>query len=282
VSTHLGRLREAGFVRDRRQGAQSFYALASDSLPAPARAVLDEASQSADPTLEGDRQRLVRLEADKRGGLPDSVADDLERYYSPGRTWRSLAVGIAPLLRLGDVLDVGSGEGAAASCIAPYCRSLTCIDTNPRLVQLAEERLARHAHARAQIADVHELPFEAASFDAVLMFHTLTYAERPARALEECARVLRTGGRMALLCLDRHRQQEVTARYGERHPGFAPRSLRSLLGRAGLDVVSCDIASREAKKPHLQVVLAIADKPKRPLPDGKNDGNNDKKKAEPR
>ncbi|HEX4353799.1 MAG TPA: metalloregulator ArsR/SmtB family transcription factor, partial [Polyangiales bacterium] len=26
VSTHLGRLREAGFVRDRRHGAQTFYA----------------------------------------------------------------------------------------------------------------------------------------------------------------------------------------------------------------------------------------------------------------
>ena len=37
VSTHLGRLREAGFVRDRRQGAQSFYALATDNLPGPAR-----------------------------------------------------------------------------------------------------------------------------------------------------------------------------------------------------------------------------------------------------
>src|SRR3569623_2655709 len=58
VSTHLGRLRAAGFVRDRRQGAQSFYALAADSLPAPARLVLDEAAGSTDPTLEGDRQRL--------------------------------------------------------------------------------------------------------------------------------------------------------------------------------------------------------------------------------
>jgi ArsR family transcriptional regulator len=33
VSTHLGRLREAGIVRDRRQGAQSFYTLAHAALP---------------------------------------------------------------------------------------------------------------------------------------------------------------------------------------------------------------------------------------------------------
>src|SRR5882672_1891177 len=118
VSTHLGRLRDAGFVRDRRQGAQSFYALAADTLPDAAKAVIDEASRSADPTLEGDQGRLLELETERRGGLPESVANELERYYSPGRTWQSLAVGIAALLRLGDVLDVGSGEGAVAGSIA--------------------------------------------------------------------------------------------------------------------------------------------------------------------
>ena len=86
---------------------------------------------------------------------------------------------------------------------------------------------------RAQVADVHELPFADASFDAVLMFHTLTYAEQPARALAECARVLRPGGRLVLLCLDEHQQHEVTARYGERHPGFSPRAVRGLLAARG-------------------------------------------------
>jgi len=110
VSTHLGRLREAGFVWDRRQGTQCFYGLAQDSLPSTARAVIDEAALSEDPTLLGDQKRLLELEAERRGGLPESVADELERYYSPGRTWQSLAVGIAAFLKLGDVLDVGSGD----------------------------------------------------------------------------------------------------------------------------------------------------------------------------
>lgn len=261
VSTHLGRLREAGFVRDRRQGPQSFYALAVDTLPGTAKTVLDEATQSADPTLEGDQRRLQELDAERRGGLPESFAGEMERHYSPGRTWQSLAAGIAALLRLGDVLDVGSGDGAAAGSFVPYCRSLTCIDSSSRMIEAAKERLATHAHVRAQVADVHDLPFQAASFDSVLVFHTLTYAEHPPRALEECGRVLRPGGRLVILSLDEHQQREVTAPYGERHPGFSPPALRALLTRAGLDVVVSDVACREAKKPHFQVVLAIADKP---------------------
>src|SRR4051812_44980824 len=260
VSTHLGRLRDAGFVHDRRQGAQSFYALSTEAVPQAARALLDEATSSDDPTLAGDSQRLAELDAERRGDLPQSAVDEIERDYSPGRTWHSLAVGIAALLRLGDVLDVGSGDGAAASAVAPYCRSLTCIDTNERRIAAARERLGHHANVRAQVADAHELPFQDAAFDAVLVFHTLTYAQHPARVLKECGRVLRPGGRLVVLCLDEHRQSEVTARYGERHPGFSPRALRALLGRAGLAVASAQVAAREIKKPHLQVVLAIADK----------------------
>jgi SAM-dependent methyltransferase len=260
VSTHLGRLREAGFVRDRRQGQQSFYGLSLDSLPETARAVLEQAVGSADPTLDGDQRRLAELDAERRGDAPE-FADDIERYYSPGRTWQSLSVGLAALLDLGDVLDVGSGDGSAAGSLAPYCRSLTCIDKSARMIEAARERLHKLAHVVARVADVHDLPFAPASFDAVLMFHTLTYAENPARALVECARVLRPGGRLVLLCLDEHRQHEVTAPYGERHAGFSPAMVRELLGRTGLTVRTAEIACRESRKPHLQVVLAIAEKP---------------------
>jgi ArsR family transcriptional regulator len=260
VSTHLGRLREAGFVRDRRQGAQCFYALAANALPPAAHAVLDGAARAHDPTLAGDQRRLAELDAERREGLPDFAADDLERYYSPGRTWQSLSAGIAGLLDLGDVLDVGSGDGAAAAVLAPYCRSLVCVDVNTRLVETATQRLAKFPHARASVADVHALPFGDRSFDSVLLFHTLTYAAEPARALAECARVLRVGGRLVVLCLDRHEQTEITERYGELYPGFSPEGVRELLAAAGLDVRTSHVASRESKKPYLEVVLAVAEK----------------------
>jgi SAM-dependent methyltransferase len=264
VSTHLGRLREAGIVRDRRQGAQSFYSLPVAALPEAVQALLDEATLATDATLEGDRKRLAELEAERRGGAAASLADDLERYYSPGRTWRSLTAGLAALLSLGDVLDVGSGDGAAAASIAPYCRSLRCIDVNARMIEAARDRLARFANVSVDVADAHELPFAAASFDTVLLFHTLTYTARPLRALEECARVLRPGGRLVVLCLDEHQQAELTAPYGELHHGFSKLTLKALLTQAGLEVKAAEIACREAKKPRLDVMLAVANRPGTP------------------
>ncbi len=260
VSTHLGRLRDAGLVRDRKQGAQCFYTLSPDALSKAAASVLGEARALEDPTLLGDRERLAALEAQRREGAQLSD-DDVERFhYSPGRTWRSLAAGLSGLLDLGDVLDIGTGDGAAAAMIAPFCRSLTCVDLSERVVAAASERFEGAPHVRAQRADAEALPFADASFDTALLFHTLTYTERPARALAECARVLRPNGRVVVLCLDAHRHEELTARYGERHHGLSPTQLRRLLAGAKLDIRTCEIACREPKKPHFRVVLAVAHK----------------------
>ncbi len=260
VSTHLGRLREGGFVRDRRDGQHAFYALSLDTLPDAARVILDEVVGADDPTLVADQKRLSALEDERRGGLPGSFAGEMDRRYSPGRTWQSLALGLAALLDLGDVLDAGSGDGAVASFLAPRARSITCVDADRRMIEAAAKRLSRHANARATVADVERLPFDADAFDDVVVFHTLTYAERPERALSECARVLRPGGRLVVLSLDAHGERAVTAPYGERHPGFSPRALRSMLGRAALEVDACEVVCRETKKPYFQVVLAIAEK----------------------
>src|SRR3954454_17868456 len=64
VSTHLGRLREAGLVRDRRKGAQSFYGLVPESLPGAVKPCLDEVTAASDLTLEGDQARLRELDAE--------------------------------------------------------------------------------------------------------------------------------------------------------------------------------------------------------------------------
>jgi ArsR family transcriptional regulator len=261
VSTHLARLREAGLLRYRRNGTQAFYGLAREGMTETVRGLLLEVSTSPDRTLRADRERLAALEAERHEGLPESAILELDRDYSPGRTWQSLALGAASLLRLGDVLDVGCGDGTVASVLAPYSQTLTCIDNDERAVQAASERLASHPHARARVADVHALPFEDASFDDVLLFHTLTYAEHPAQALAECARVLRPGGRVVLLCLDRHEEHDINVAYGLLHPGFSARELRGLLQTAGLNVSRAEIACREARKPQLRVVLAEAEKP---------------------
>lgn len=260
VSTHLGRLREAGLVRDRKAGVSTFYALNDSAMPPAAREVWGLVrAQVNDGLLEADRGRRDRLRASAaERSWPDSIAGEMERHYSPGRTWEATLHGLLGFVKLGDVLDVGSGDGAIAQLLAPRARSLTCVDRSEKMVQAARRRLSCFANVSVVQSDMHELPLTDASFDQVMLLNALTYAERPARALAELARVLRPGGRLVLVTLTAHSHAEVTAAYGHLHAGFAPAELARWLVEVGLEVEQAGVSSRERRKPYFEVVTAFA------------------------
>ena len=263
VSTHLGRLREAGVLRDRRQGASTVYSLNDGSMPPAARkvwAVLGE--DLDDAVVAADRVRCeALLHARERAvSWPDAVAGQMERHYSPGRTWEATARAFLGLIHAGDVLDAGSGDGTITQLLAPRARSVTCLDTSEKMLAAARVRLAGVPNVRFARGDLQAIPAAAASFDHVLLFNVLTHVGTPARALAEVARVLRPDGEVALVTLDAHDHAALTASYGHLHAGFRPAALRRLLGRAGLVVERCEVTSRERREPHYSVITAFARK----------------------
>ena len=59
---------------------------------------------------------------------------------------------------VGDVLDVGGGDGALAQLIAPRARTVACLDRSERMIAAARDRLAVRPNARACVGDMHALP----------------------------------------------------------------------------------------------------------------------------
>lgn len=264
VSTHLAKLKEADLVRDRRAGVSAYYRFNAEGLE-PAEARLWEALRDStdDPLLRQDAERLPAVLATRAAdqNWADSVAGDMERHYSPGRTWEALARATLPLLAPGDVLDVASGDGVLAELLAPHARRYVCVDSSPRVVAAARERLSRHRHVEVLEGDMQALPLAAAGFDLVLLMHALTYAERPAQALAEAARVLRPGGRLVAVCLGKHEHRAAVTPYGHVNLGFAPKDLRRHAEKAGLEVLVCEPVTREKRPPHFEVLSLLARKP---------------------
>jgi ArsR family transcriptional regulator len=266
VSQHLGKLREAGLIVDRKVGPATYYSLNERGMPAGAARLWSLLrADLADAVLEKDRQRReTLLRARAREGWPDAAAGQMERHYSPGRTWESLARGLIGLVTpaaIGDVLDAGAGDGTIAQLLAPRARSITLVDKRDRMIVAALERLRRAPNVRAEVADLHHLPLADQSFDTVLCFNVLVEVEEPARVLAQLHRVLRPGGRLALTVLDAHDHADVAAAFKHLHLGFAPAALARLLTRARFDVEQCEITSQERRQPRFRVVTALATKP---------------------
>lgn len=264
VSTHLGKLREAGVLRDRRVGASSFYALNDASMPAAAAALWQLVGREVqDEVLEADQRRAVELkEVRVNESWLDSIAGEMERHYSPGRTREATAQGLLGFLKLGAVLDVGSGDGAVAEVVAPRATSVTCLDRNQRVLAAAKLRLRALPNVRFCLGDMQELPFGAAEFDAVMLFNVLTYAQAPERVLAEAFRVLVAGGRVSIVTLHSHSHPDVTSAYGHVRPGFSAEELSQLIRSCHFEVQTCGIGLRERRKPYFEVLTATASKPK--------------------
>ena len=264
VSTHLAKLKEAGLVRDRRAGVSAYYRFDEAALD-PAQRTLWHAlsTGSDDPLLRQDAERVAAVLAMRAAdqNWADSVAGDMERHYSPGRTWEALARSALPLLETGDVLDIASGDGVLAELVAPHSNRYVCIDTSARVVAAASERLRRLKNVEVREGDMHALPFEDASFDLVVLMHALTYASKPAQALIEAARVLRPNGRLLLCSLAKHEHRSAVEAYGHVNLGFSERELRRFVDKAGLEVSSLETVTREKRPPHFEVISLIATRP---------------------
>jgi ubiquinone/menaquinone biosynthesis C-methylase UbiE len=94
----------------------------------------------------------------------------------------------------GSLLEVGAGSGRLLARLAERRWDVAGIDAAPRMLELAR---ARVLGARLEVARAEELPFEDASFDAVVAVGVLEYGDLEA-SVRELARVLRPGGRAVL------------------------------------------------------------------------------------
>ncbi|MCP4044956.1 MAG: class I SAM-dependent methyltransferase, partial [Gammaproteobacteria bacterium] len=218
---------------------------------------------TSDPLIQQDLERIPQV-LNARGGhssWADSVAGDMERHYSPGRTWEVTTRAIVQLLELGDVLDVASGDGVLAELLAPHARSIKCLDIGPRVVKAGKKRLRNYSNVHFEPGDMHELPVEDTSIDTALLMHALTYTSTPAEVFKEIERVLRPGGRLLAATLQKHAHKNAVMAYNHLNLGFTESQLRELCVSAGLEPQNIRISAVEKRTPNFEVLTLLAAKP---------------------
>jgi len=99
-------------------------------------------------------------------------------------------------LRAGSrVLDVAGGSGSTALAAARMFCDVVSLDYVPSLLERGRERAAaEHLPVRFVEGDAEALPFENASFDAVISVVGVMFAPDHERAAGELVRVCRSGG----------------------------------------------------------------------------------------
>jgi ArsR family transcriptional regulator len=261
VSRHLKVLAESGWLVSRREGTQSLHGWADALDPGARRLWLLARSETEGwPLLRQDAERLSAVKARKDGAqrffAGAAGAWDKLRVEVYGRSVGSEAL-LALLPAEWTVADLGCGTGAVAAELAPRVRRVVAVDQSAEMLRAARRRLARIPNVELHEARLEALPLPDASCDAALAVLVLSYLEDPAAALREAVRVLRPGGRLVVVEAQRHSDEELRRRMGQRSPGLAPADLTALLP-PGLETPTCRSVPPEpgARGPGLVVASA--------------------------
>ncbi len=264
ISTHLGLLKQGELVEDRREGKRSYYHI-SRTLSKVTQDLLKVVCESFDKQSQGksDIQSLNRI-LDQRRELSENffntVAENLEKYPCPGRTWEAIGYFLLKLTPAIVIADLGAGEGIISQLLARRAETVYCIDNSKRMVEVGTDLALKNGftNLKYKYGDIEAVPLKNEQVDLSLLSQALHHARQPDQAIREAHRILKPGGQIIILDLLEHQFEKARELYNDQWLGFSQNQVYRWLKNAGFEQVEVSIVAREAKEPFFETILASA------------------------
>lgn len=253
VSRNLAMLRDAGFVRDRKEGTNVYFSVRPD-MAAPARELFKSLqSRFAEiPEVRRDQARLAecrRRRVRRSAGYFESVAGDWERIRKRYFDDRVTSLAIEKLLpRDLTLADIGCGTGSLTFELARFARKAIGVDLSTEMLRrargIAKERQIHNVEF--QQGDALKLPLASHSVDAAFCVMVLHFLPDPARAIAGLCRIVRPGGSVILVDLVQHKQEWMREQMAHQWLGFERKTIEQWFRDAGMTNVDYDLTGSYA------------------------------------
>jgi SAM-dependent methyltransferase len=281
VSRHLGLLKDAGLVREEKDGGYSYYRLApplapngkdADGRTSEAgenllRVLLEQQFEASadDPMLRADDARLQEVLRLRKENFEAHAGPDTRdaRQLVPGRSWAAWSRALGMLLPPLKVADLGCGEGYLTVEAARWAARVIAVDRSDAVLRRARGLAQRRRVSNVvwKRGELEHLPIADDQVDVAMLSQALHHAEQPARAVAEAVRITAPGGRVLVLDLRTHEETWVHTKLGDRVLGFSDAELKRMLTAAGLRDVRVVVGARRTGDP-FTVLLASGVKKK--------------------
>jgi ArsR family transcriptional regulator len=271
VSRHLKVLADQKWIRGRRQGTNHLYHTILEELDPAARRLWLLAREQTEnwPASKHDRLRLDHLLREKQTdgqAFFAGAAGEWDKLRSElyGKLFSDTAL-LALLPPDATIADLGCGTGQNIARLAPFVAKVIGVDISPAMLKAATKRLAGgagsgHKNIDLRRGDLAAIPIDDRSVDAALLILALTYVADPAQAIKELARILKPGGRVAIVDLLPHDREDFKRQMGQTRLGFDADELKQLLATTGLKQITVTPLPPEPNAKGPALFLATASK----------------------
>jgi ArsR family transcriptional regulator len=135
------------------------------------------------------------------------------------------------------LLDIGTGTGRMLELLGPRVANALGIDQSREMLAIARVNIeqAGLSNCIVRLGDMYQLPLPDSSFDAVVVHQVLHYADRPAAAIAEAGRVLRSGGGLTIVDFAPHALEFLREEHAHCRLGFADDDIAAWFRAAGLE-----------------------------------------------
>ncbi|RVT94920.1 ArsR/SmtB family transcription factor [Sphingomonas crocodyli] len=249
VSRHVKILADAGLTERRKEGSWVFLGLGEADRVAPLVAALDAWSgDREDAWVVADRARLAAVRADRASAAARYFAEHAEEWdairslHVPESKVEARIVKMLDSAPVGRLVDIGTGTGRMIELLGPTAETALGIDRSPEMLRLARAKFAEEGLEQAELrqGDMYALPLGDGAADVVILHQVLHFAQQPAAAIAEAARLLDEGGRLLIIDFARHDREELRTRDAHARLGFDDDQLRGWFDAAGLSLVDVD------------------------------------------
>lgn len=260
ISSHLAQLRQARLVQDRRAGKNIYYALTQDPALTELASIIAASAREL-PEVGADQTALqlaLLKRKDKAREYFNQLAGKFGRAYCPGRTWDGVAHLLLAVLPPLVIADLGAGEGTLSQLLARRAKKVIAIDNSEKMVEFGAELAKKHGFTNLEyrLGDMEEPPIPPGTVDLAVLSQALHHASSPAKAVRAAHRILKRGGRIAILDLLAHQFEKARELYADTWLGFTEAQLHEAMEKAGFQEIEIAVVAREPEAPHFQIVLA--------------------------
>jgi ubiquinone/menaquinone biosynthesis C-methylase UbiE len=244
VSRHVRILIDAGLAERRKEGSWVFLSLGPRLRTEPLFQLVERWTEidGSDPWYAADAARLAAVRADRAVAAERYFAShagewDALRSLHVAETEVEAAIGRAlGAVEVGRLVDIGTGTGRMIELFGPAAARATGIDRSPEMLRLARVKLAEAGLDNVELrqGDMYSLALPAGAAETVILHQVLHYAQNPAAAVAEAARLLAPGGRLLIVDFAPHEREDLRTRDAHVRLGFADEAVLRHVEDAGL------------------------------------------------